>query len=149
MKYDTFLSKFGLLKNVSINIFLIFRSVKPFAFCFTFIMYYIFYKTRSVQKNYNTTLFFKKDATKNSWQFMTDSRTKRGFLWFLRFIKSHYGISAPDAKFKNESKAILALLVVLSSEYASVYHALGNRLRLSATRLERRLTWHAGGKLYR
>lgn len=52
----------------------------------------------------------------------------------LGFVKSHY---VTARKFKNESKAILALLVALSSECTGVYHALGNRLRLSATRLER------------
>jgi len=73
---------------------------------------------------------------------------KGDFFTLLPIYKIALRNSAPTRKFKNESKAILAILVALSSECTGVYHALGNRLWLSATRLERRLTWHAAGKLY-
>lgn len=70
--------------------------------------------------------------------------SEKGIFMFLSIYKIALRDKRTDAKFKNESKAILAILVALLSECTSVYHALGNRLRLSATRLERRLTWHAG-----
>lgn len=53
---------------------------------------------------------------------------KKGIFMFLPIYKITLRNGAPTHKFKNENKAILTILVALSSECTGVYHALGNRL---------------------
>lgn len=57
--------------------------------------------------------------------------TKRGILTFLPIREITFRKSAQELK--NENKVILVVLAALSSGCAGVYHALRNRLWLSAT----------------
>lgn len=93
---------------------------------------YIFWKILSLSR---------KKVSFSLQRFMTDPRkykdtkktkkvTKRKYLCFVRFMKSHSGTAR---KLKNESKVILVVLAALSSGCTSIYHALRNRLWLSAT----------------
>lgn len=146
MNYDTFLAKFRLPENVSINIFVILHGARSFLFPF----YYVYFVKREVYRKITILRYLlRKTSRRIRNNSRVDPRMERGFFCFSRSVKSHYGTARRRVSFKNESKAILAVLVALSSECTGVYHALGNRLWLSATRLERRLTWHAASKLYR